>query len=265
MINQYQSKAEVLSSEQLTEDIFRLTLLSPEIAKTARPGQFVMLRVAENSFDPLLRRPFSIHQATEDGQLQLLYKVLGKTTRLMAGLQPGEVVDLLGPLGKGFTIAAQKNICLIGGGLGAAPLFFLTTWLLRAFKAEPLVLLGARHSAELQALSAAFQKLGLQVVKATDDGSEGHHGYIVDMMAESLPNRGGQPWRVYSCGPYPMLRAVSRFCHLKDHSCEVSLETMMACGISACLGCAIPRAGLDGYLHACKDGPVFNAAQVAWL
>jgi dihydroorotate dehydrogenase electron transfer subunit len=264
MMNQYQSKAEVLKSEQLTRDIFRLTLLSPEIAKASRPGQFVMLRVTEAGLDPLLRRPFSIYQATGNGRLQLLYKVVGRGTRIMTSLQPGRMVDLLGPLGRGFITEERNNSCLIGGGMGAAPLFFLATWLVRYGDMEPLVLMGARDKEELEAVTADFKELGVRVVRATDDGTAGHHGYVIDLLAKEMENP-SQPWHIYSCGPYPMLRAVSQLCHLHNLPCQVSLETMMACGISACLGCAIPKARLDGYLHVCKDGPVFQAGQVAWL
>jgi dihydroorotate dehydrogenase electron transfer subunit len=264
MVHQYQKRAEVIRSEQLSEDIFRLTLLAPEISEVARPGQFVMLRISEAGHDPLLRRPFSIYQVTGNGRLQILYKVVGKVTRLMTLLRPGKQVELLGPLGHGFALKDTKNLCLVGGGVGAAPLFFLSTWLARHSATEMIVLLGARTSLELQPLAAGFEDLGIRVIKATDDGSEGYHGYVVDIIDKTLQDH-SHPWRIYSCGPYPMLRAVSKLSQLRNWSCQVSLETMMACGISACLGCAVPRAGLDGYLHACKDGPVFNATQLAWL
>jgi dihydroorotate dehydrogenase electron transfer subunit len=265
MIDQFQSKAKVLKAERLASDIHRLTLLCPEIAKTARPGQFVMLRIAPTALDPLLRRPFSIYQTTAGGRVQILYKKVGKGTGIMAGLHPGDMVDLVGPLGKGFPIDLRQRPCLIGGGMGVAPLFFLATWLLRHPEAEPLVLLGARNREELRAIATDFEDLGIPVGTATDDGSEGHHGYVVDLLTDSLREDGGRPWHVFSCGPYPMLRAVAKLCHLRSCPCQVSLETMMACGIGACLGCALPQAHLEGYLHVCKDGPVFDAGQLAWF
>ncbi|MDA8165679.1 MAG: dihydroorotate dehydrogenase electron transfer subunit [Desulfobacteraceae bacterium] len=264
MADQYQSKAKVLKSERLATDVCRLTLLCPDIAKKARPGQFVMLRIAPAALDPLIRRPFSIYQTTAGGQLQILYKVVGKGTGIMAGLHPGDMVDLVGPLGTGFPIDVRPRHCLIGGGMGAAPLFFLATWLLRHPDAEPVVLLGARNREELRAIAPEFENLGIPVGLATDDGSEGHHGYVVDLLADSLTGE-ERPWHVFSCGPYPMLRAVAKLCHLRSRRCHVSLETMMACGIGACLGCALPRAGLNGYLHVCRDGPVLEAGQVAWF
>jgi dihydroorotate dehydrogenase electron transfer subunit len=262
---QFQSNARVLKSERLATDIFRLTLLCPDIAGAARPGQFVMVRIAPTGVDPLLRRPFSIYQAMADGRIQILYKVVGKGTGMLAGLHPGEMVDLVGPLGKGFPVDLRPRHCLIGGGMGAAPLFFLTTWLLRHPEAEPLILLGARNREELRAIAPDFEELGIPVGLATDDGSEGHHGYVVDLLSDRLREEEGRPWHVFSCGPYPMLRAVAKLCHLQSRPCHVSLETMMACGIAACLGCALPQAHLDGYLHVCKDGPVFDASQLAWF
>jgi dihydroorotate dehydrogenase electron transfer subunit len=264
MADPYQSKAEVLKSERLAADIFRMTLICPVIASSACPGQFVMLRIAAAN-DPLLRRPFSIYQTTGDGRVQILYKVVGKGTGMMAKLRPGDVVDLVGPLGKGFPVDMRPRHCLIGGGMGAAPLFFLVTWLLRHSETEPLVLLGARNQEELRAIASDFEVLGIPVNVATDDGSEGHHGYVVDLLTDSLREDPDRPWHVFSCGPYPMLRAVAQLCHLRSWSCHVSLETMMACGLAACLGCALPRAHLEGYLHVCKDGPVFDATELAWF
>ena len=261
----FQSETEVLASEALTEDIYRLTLRAPDIAAAAQPGQFVMLRVTAAGHDPLLRRPFSIALATAGGEVHLLYKVVGRGTRLMTTLRPGDPVGLVGPLGQGFRLEKGKSRYLIGGGLGAAPLLFLSHRLLEEADGEPpLVLLGARHREELAAITADFEAAGLEIVKATDDGSAGHHGYVVDLLPTALEdsNQGGQ---VYSCGPYPMLRAVAQLCHLRGWACQVSLETMMACGLAACLGCALPRAGLEGYVHVCKDGPVFEAGQVAWF
>jgi dihydroorotate dehydrogenase electron transfer subunit len=260
MSDQYQRKAKIIRSERLTHDIMRLTLLAPEIARAASPGQFVMLRVSDAGFDPLLRRPFSIYHTTADGQVQLMYKVVGKGTRILAGMGPGGHLDLVGPLGQGFTFGEEAS-CLIGGGMGAAPLFFLAASLLRLGNV-PLIFLGARNREELGAIVPAFLELGVKVATATDDGSAGHHGYVVDLL---VTEQDEAPRTIYSCGPYPMLRAVSQLCHLRSLKCQVSLETMMACGISACLGCAIPGVSLNGYLHVCKDGPVFSATQVAWF
>ncbi|MFZ5775183.1 MAG: dihydroorotate dehydrogenase electron transfer subunit [Thermodesulfobacteriota bacterium] len=262
-MTQHQARTELLRNEPVAPDIFRLTLTAPEIAGAARPGQFVMVRVSDG-LDPLLRRPFSIHQANSDGTIQLLYKRLGKGTTLLAGLRPGASIDVVGPLGRGFAVAEDEAVCLLGGGMGIAPLYFLARELLRTSTPPRLVaLLGARNRAELAPLLSDFEALGVETYSATDDGSLGHHGYVAELMEKKLAV--GAAWAIRACGPHPMLKGVAAICREKNWPCQVSLETMMACGISACLGCAIPRAGLSGpYLHVCKDGPVFDAQEVAW-
>lgn len=260
----YQLHAEIIRTETLAPDLYRLTFLAPDLAAAARPGQFVMLRAGEGR-DPLLRRPLSIHQVTASGWVQVLIKVVGKGTRLLAALAPGQTVDVVGPLGNCFDLHTGRRLCLIGGGVGIAPLYFLARELQRNNPpAAVLPLLGARTAAELRPLADDFVALGLDPRLATDDGTLGHHGLVTELMAEALA--GATAVMVYCCGPYPMMRAVARICRENGWSCQVSLETMMACGISACLGCAIPAADLSGpYKHVCKDGPIFDAKEVAWL
>jgi dihydroorotate dehydrogenase electron transfer subunit len=263
-MNHYEEQAEIIRQEQLTPEIFRLTLEAPEIASNARPGQFVMVRTT-SCYDPLLRRPLSIHQTIGNQQVQLLYKVVGKGTRILAALTPGQKLSLTGPLGQGFNFAGQQALCLVGGGMGIAPLYFLAREILRTTKpAKCIVLLGARTAAELGPLPQDFMDIGATETHiATDDGSRGHHGFVAELLPQHL---GPGQWAVCTCGPHPMMKAVVGQCRKHGWQCQVSLETMMACGISACLGCAIPRADLSGpYLHVCKDGPVFKAEEVAWL
>ena len=258
----FQEKAEIVRTEQLAEDIYRATVRAPDIAQAARPGQFVMIRVSEG-LDPLLRRPFSIHQVAADGLLQVLYKVLGKGTRLMAGLQPGQTMDLLGPLGQGFSINKDQLHCLVGGGMGIAPLLFLAEKMLK--ECEPIaikVLLGAQTGAEISTVIGDFESMGIAVHAATEDGSIGHHGLVTDLLQQLDRD---DRCMVYACGPYPMLKAVASESVKNNWDCQVSLETFMACGLAACLGCAVQRANWDGYVHVCKDGPVFHAKEVAWL
>ncbi|HSR36687.1 MAG TPA: dihydroorotate dehydrogenase electron transfer subunit, partial [Desulfurivibrionaceae bacterium] len=230
----------------------------------ARPGQFLMLRVGEGR-DPLLRRPLSIHQVTANGWVQVLFKVVGQGTRLLAALAPGQAVDVVGPLGNRFALHTGRNLCLVGGGMGIAPLYFLARELQRSNPPEAVVpILGARTAAELRPLADDFVALGLEPRLATDDGTLGHHGLVIDLLSELMAT--SALWTVYTCGPYPMMRAVAKLCREQGWECQVSLETMMACGLAACLGCAIPAAQLDGpYKHVCKDGPVFGAEEVAWL
>ncbi|MGV1100611.1 dihydroorotate dehydrogenase electron transfer subunit [Thiovibrio sp. JS02] len=264
-MSQYQSQAEIVRQEHITGDIVRMTLRAPDIAASAKPGQFIMVKVSDGH-DPLLRRPFSIHQATADGMVQILFKVLGKGTRILAGLEKGNTLNLVGPLGHGYSLEKRAAFCLVGGGMGIAPLYFLARELLRRASIPKLVvLLGARNSGELAQLAEDFRALGVRELHlATDDGSLGHHGYVAELMPLHMGKE--EQWQVCSCGPHPMLHAVVKQSRALSCPCQVSLETMMACGIAACLGCAIPAAGLAGdYLHVCKDGPVFDANEVAWI
>jgi dihydroorotate dehydrogenase electron transfer subunit len=258
----YQIRAEIVRKEQPTGDICRFTLGAPDIAPVAGPGQFVMIKTAAG-YDPLLRRPFSIHQITAAGTIQILFKVIGKGTRLLAALNQGQQVDLIGPLGKGFDIGGQRPVFLLGGGIGAAPLLFLAQRLLQQDNPPPLqVFLGAHSREEVAALAEDFASMGLTAAIATDDGSLGHHGFVTDFLDDLPPGGAGM---LYACGPYPMMRQAAGVCREKDLRCQVSMETFMACGLAACLGCAIPKKNGSGYVHCCKDGPVFYADDIAWL
>lgn len=209
--------------------------------------------------DPLLRRPFSIHSRYPDGSIELLLRVVGRGTAMLAAATAGQQISLVGPLGRGFGAPPAGEVCLVGGGIGCAPLFFLAQWLVEQ-GTFPLVLLGAGNAGEHAAHVPGLRDLGCAVHVSTDDGSLGHHGFVTDL----LPALSTKVKKVYACGPVPMMAAVARFC--ADHlACEVSLETHMACGLGACLGCAIPIPGrTDAFWHVCKHGPVFNAAEVVW-
>ncbi|MDA8160409.1 MAG: dihydroorotate dehydrogenase electron transfer subunit [Desulfobacteraceae bacterium] len=259
-----QLDAPITRREQLAPDLVRLTLLAPAIAAGARPGQFLTIKSGPGH-DPLLRRPFSIHRVVADGSLQVLFKVLGPGTRSLARLKVGESVNLVGPLGNYFQ--RFPAMCLVGGGLGIAPLLFLAQEIRdQAPETRIELLLGARNRQELAPLAADFADLGLTPRLATDDGSWGHHGLVTDLIPQALGAE--RDWRIGCCGPYPMMRAVAALCQERGWGCQVSLETMMACGIKACLGCAVapsPRRETGGrYLHVCQDGPVFNSEDLAW-
>ncbi len=259
-------RAKVIRNEEITKDICRLTIDAPDIACNAYPGQFVMIKAAEKS-SPLLRRPFSIHQATSNDRIQILFKIIGKGTEFLASRQQGDTVDLVGPLGKSFALPdTLSDICLIGGGMGIAPLFFLAKHLCRAPEkyTNIKVLLGAVKSAELTVIIRDFESIGIKPVIATDDGSLGHHGFVTELIGEELSK--DVSWSLFTCGPHPMMHGVSIIAEKYSWPCQVSLETLMACGVSACLGCAVKsREGSEKpYLHVCKDGPVFDAGAISW-
>ena len=258
---EFQEISIVCSQERLTDTVYRLTLLAPDIAASAKPGQFIMVACHGGSYDPLLRRPFSIHQISTDGTLQLLYKVVGHGTQLLASALPGQELSLIGPLGRGFHLDMKSSVCLVGGGMGIAPLLFLASQLVkRGIDTAPVTLLGARTAAEVDCLADSFSKVGCQVQVATDDGTCGHRGYVSDLLTQHLDKK----TKVYVCGPHAMMAEVARQCLTAEAACEVSLETHMACGLGACLGCTVY--GADGsYKHVCKHGPVMAAQEVAWI
>lgn len=254
-----QEKAPVVECKSISADIFLLSIFSPRVAEMAQPGQFLMVRIS-NLDDPLLRRPFSIHQVFADGTVQFLIKIVGRGSKILSLLTQGMSVDILGPLGKGFMCDPQGPVCLVGGGMGIAPLAFLGKRLQRAKNPPPgFVLLGARTALELNNFSDEFSGLGYRVQTATDDGSLGHHGFVTDLLNNVLSS----VTTVYVCGPLPMMRIAAQKCLDAGVRCQVSMETSMACGVGACLGCTINGAD-GGYLHVCKQGPVFEANEVLW-
>lgn len=258
---EYQEKSIVRANEQLADTVFRLTLHAPAIATNAQPGQFVMASANGGTCDPLLRRPFSLHQCSDQGDVQLLFKVIGRGTLFLSSLRPGQELNLIGPLGRGFRLPVTDPVCLIGGGMGIAPLLFLATRLMQRtpLAVPPIALLGSRSADEINTLVADFSACGCQVYPATEDGSLGHHGYISELLPQFLP----VVKRVCVCGPSALMATVAQLSKAASIPCEASLETHMACGLGACLGCTIHAA--DGtYRHVCKHGPVFKAEEIAW-
>ena len=256
---EFQEKCRLVDYTQVAEGIYRLTVEAPRISSAAGPGQFVMVRVSD-TLDPLLRRPLSIHRVRDD-HLSLLFKIIGRGTELLARARVGESLDILGPLGHGFEPTIGRPVCLVGGGMGIAPLYFLADHLrdLGVDMSGSSVLLGARNRDELALLSNEFVQLGYRVQVATDDGSFGHHGFVPELLEPLLPEIS----RVYTCGPWPMMKTTAQKCRRAGIDCRVSLEAHMACGLGACLGCTL-RGASGGYLHVCKQGPVFKAGEVAW-
>lgn len=260
MMTQYQEKATVIRRERLSVDNVRLTFHCPAIAAAACPGQFVMIRAGAGN-DPLLRRPFSIHQTDDEGLLQVYFKIVGRGTEMLAAVGEGAEVSILGPLGRGFR-AAESPACLVGGGLGIAPLLFLARKLSQSERehTRDTIILGGRSRGEVEPLVKDFEEFGMTVVTTTDDGSYGRRGFVTAALsALALPS----PCTVYSCGPEPMMAGLSVLCRARGYSCQVSVESVMACGMGACLGCSRPTRN-GGYVHVCVDGPVFDAEEMLW-
>lgn len=260
-MSQYQEKATVFRVEKFANKNFRLTLDCPQISACAKPGQFVMIKAGMCN-DPLLRRPFSIHQTTAEGRVQVLFKVVGKGTELLSQVKIDQEISVLGPLGRGFRINKMAPAVIIGGGLGIAPLLFLAKECCRIKKScrEDLILLGAREKSEIEPILGDFQQLGIQVLTATDDGSLGHHGFVTQIMQSAALPAGCS---VYACGPEPMMAGVSKITRLLKIPCQVSVESVMACGMGACLGCTRPAKN-GTYTHVCLNGPVYDAEELLW-
>ncbi len=260
-MSQYQEIATVARIEKFANKNFRLTLDCPQIAASAKPGQFVMIRTGIGK-DPLLRRPFSVHQTSSGGRLQIYFKVVGRGTEILAQVKTDQEISVLGPLGRGFRLNVNAPAILIGGGLGIAPMLFLAKENCRLKRncANDLVLLGAREKNEVEHLLDDFKRLGLRLLIATDDGSLGHHGLVTEILQSTILPPG---CTVYTCGPEAMMAGVSRICQAQDIPCQVSVESVMACGMGACLGCSRPAK--DGsYTHVCLNGPVYDAEDLLW-
>jgi dihydroorotate dehydrogenase electron transfer subunit len=246
-----------------------LSLVAPQIASAARAGQFVgLVAGADRSF--LLRRPFSIHQVERHGpnfgSIELVFDVVGPGTRALAELRPHDVVDVLGPLGRPFTLPQEPVPCLlVGGGYGAAPLFFLAEELrVRGCRIDFVV--GASTGERLfKAIEA--KRLGRTAVVTTEDGSFGQRGVVTDALPALMAQ--ARSAMVYACGPMPMLAAVSRVAAAAGVPCEVAVEEQMACGTGICFSCVVPLAdpdnpGVTRMVRSCTDGPVLDGAAVAW-
>ena len=262
-----QQTATVLWNRQAGPGCFRMGLSCPQGYEAAMPGQFVMVRCS-SGLTPLFRRPFSIYGRIglpeHPEGIELLYKGLGPGTRRMAEMVPGHPVDLLGPLGRGFNVPEGiRRIFLAAGGMGVAPIRFLAVQLKRdrpdAF--DMRLFLGGRSREDLLCQDD-FQALMIPVTTTTDDGSAGRQCLITDPLSEAIAEN--KPDMLFACGPHPMLECVAGMVRKHQVPCQLSLETMMACGMGACLGCATPKSGEEeGYHHVCIDGPVFDVAQVS--
>ncbi|MDR1919516.1 MAG: dihydroorotate dehydrogenase electron transfer subunit [Tannerellaceae bacterium] len=258
-MKKYMLEMTVTDNQSLHANYCLLKLTSGDALPAMLPGQFVQVWV-ENSPTTFLRRPISIHYIDrEKNELWLLIQKVGDGTRSMAKYRPGDRLNLLLPLGKGFTLPApgkDRQILLIGGGVGIAPLLFLGDCL-RAAGFKPVFLLGARTKEDMLQLDD-FRRLGT-VYTTTEDGSLGEKGFVTHHTI--LKNTHFD--FIYTCGPKPMMMAVAAYAASRLIACEVSLENTMACGIGACLCCVEDTRG--GNVCVCTEGPVFNIDKLKWL
>ena len=258
-----QEKAKVLFNKKVGPSYFRIGLACHNGYAKAKPGQFIMLHQPKQNTS-LLPRPFSIHRLIiTNGRIQgieLLFKVVGGCTEKLSKYRRGDYLDILGPLGRGFIIPDKyQRIFIVSGGIGVAPMFFLASSL-RAKIADLSrckLFTGGRSKHDILCIDD-FSELNITISIATDDGSLGKKGLVTDLLETAIKEN--PPDIICACGPFAMLGSVARIAERYAVPCQVSIETIMACGIGACLGCAVKsKKGLDKYLHACVDGPVFDA------
>lgn len=249
--------AEILSNEKVADGYFTMEILAPVIAKIAKPGQFLNIKVADG-LEPLLRRPISIYDAdAESGKLKILYFKKGRGTEILSQQKKGSTLDITGPHGNTFPIQKDfKNILLVGGGFGTAPLSFLAK---ENTDKNIFVAIGARTK-EFVFCVKDFEKIGAKVEINTEDGSLGEKGLVTLSVQKVIDEN--KIDAVYVVGPVPMMKAVAKIVEEKNIPCFVSMEERMACGVGTCFGCVCKTK--KGYETVCSDGPVFDSRELEW-
>ncbi len=257
----FQKSFKIISNNKITDNCYRLEILSPEIAKTAEPGQFVHIRI-EDTYRPFLRRPFAVCRLKNKEVFEILYKVRGLGTRILSSKKRGDRLDIIGPLGKGFEIRdIDKEALVVAGGIGIAPLFFLINRL-KEQNRKITTFIGASCKGNLL-LYEDIKRLNIKSIIATEDGSLGRKAKVTEVLTEFLERIGSNSdYEVFASGPKEMLKVIAKSCQRLDIPAQLSLDEMIACGVGVCLGCSVKTK--QGYKLVCKDGPVFRADDLLW-
>ncbi len=269
--------AVVISNERLSRDYSVLTLAAPEVGARTEPGQFVMVRPSEST-GPLLRRPFSVFEVLRNQQgdvsgISLLNKRAGPSTSRLYDLEVGDRVACLGPLGRPFNaVAPPTEAWMVAGGVGLAP-FATLAETLASMHTKTTLFYGARSASELFYLDF-FERLGVRLVLATEDGSRGVKARVTGPLEEALvqkmnsrEHRAAKAAMLYACGPEPMLAAVAKIAAQYHQPSQVSVERVMGCGLGGCYSCVVPVRHGDEHAHlvrSCINGPVFDGAELVW-
>ena len=240
-----------------------MTFHAPELAAEARPGSFVAISAL--GAVQILRRPFSVFSADpETGEASILYNAVGQTSSFLAARQPGDYLDMLGPLGGHLFQADPRpgtRHIMVGGGYGVPPLVFLAKTIRDAAPDAEMIFINGARTRDFLVGTESVESLGAQLLLTTDDGSHGLQGRVTAALEPLLAAR--KVTHVYTCGPTPMMRAVAEMSIAAGVPCQVSLEVFMPCGMGICMGCAVKRP--DGtYARGCFEGPVFEAWEVVW-
>lgn len=251
-----QFSSEIIQNRKISRDFFELSFTWARPAGEPLPGQFLTIRVSDSS-TPLLRRPFAISNITGE-DASIIYQKRGVSTEILSGKQPGDTIDVIAPLGKPFSLPPKGDrALLVAGGIGLGPILFLSS-VLRKRGYESKFIFGCRT----KTLIPECESFDLEKPQiCTDDGSAGFNGNVREYL-ESIKKKIASGTIIYCCGPGPMLRSCGEFASNEGLRCQVSVEQIMACGVGACMGCAVKVKGGSGYLRACKDGPVFNSTEI---
>ncbi len=271
-MQQFMMSGLVESNAAVREGYYLMSLRLPLSFALPLPGQFIMVRLKDRK-DMLLARPFSVsgfHREAQDVRIEILYRVAGQGTHLLTKLGIGEKVDISGPFGRFFEISPGiNNVILVAGGIGIAPLRYLLACLQtqgpeRALRID--FFMGAKTVDELLEPEATRCLCdNLQV--CTDDCSMGHPGLVTEPLEQALKSYPMNDTLICACGPVGMIRRLSEILAPYPLACQVSLEERMACGLGACLGCAVAVRGPNGerqYQRVCREGPVFNLRDILW-
>jgi dihydroorotate dehydrogenase electron transfer subunit len=259
-------RAAILARKEVASGIYSIQVHAPQVVALGQPGQFVHIRPGAGT-DPLLRRPLSLFSRDlKGGVLGLLFRVVGKGTQVLSQMKTGQSLDLMGPLGRGFSVPSwTRETLLVAGGLGVAPLFFLAQDLVQR-KLTVRFLLGARRREELLCRER-LEAMGVKLMVSTDDGSEGFCGLVSELLETVLRRDSLDPEAtlLYATGPEPMLTRVASLARTSGFDAQFSLERHMACGMGVCLGCVVRCLSRDGdqvYRRVCTDGPVFHLEEL---
>ena len=254
----FEECAHVLANECIGPRLYKITLAAPNMASAVRPGQFVHMLIPGFA-SHILRRPFSVYKTVpEIGAIEIIYQVVGEGTEFMTTLSGGVNCSIIGSMGHGWEPVVGK-LLLVGGGVGAAPLFLFARELADANHPFDVVL-GAQTEAMLVTRADYAELLGRDPILATDDGTVGHHGFCTEPVRVALAEGGYAG--VYCCGPEPLMRAAAGLAADAGMECWVSMEKRMACGVGACLSCVVET--VAGKKRSCVDGPVFNSKELVW-
>ena len=254
----------IASNQNLQGDYFQIVMNSPEIAKSAQPGQFVHLEVPAMEHR-ILRRPFSIYNTDpEHGTVSLIYKTVGEGSSKLSTLPPDTKLTLMGPLGTPYTDFDNCYPIIVAGGYGCAATYMLA----KLGKNKGVCLIGGRNEQDLL-LVDKFEEAGYKVRVSTDDGSAGHKGIVTEILEQELKAYDGSlPAVIFSCGPNPMLKAVGAVCDKYNTKAMISLDEHMCCGVGACFTCVckVKADNDDGwrYSRTCNEGPVYDANDIHW-